>query len=91
MNSISIQVIFYKGHILYLSKDILHNTNRMEAIEALIKVQEQEMSNFWKHNSQSNPGAHFEFREMRKELAELRKERDELKKLNINKRNPDTN
>ena len=54
----------------------------MEAIEIRIKTQEQEMANFWKHNSQSNPGAQFEFREMRKELTELLKQRDALKKLN---------
>ncbi len=55
----------------------------MEAIEELIKTQEAEMSVFWKKNSQSNPGAHFEFREMRKELAELINQRDELKKIEL--------
>ena len=53
----------------------------MEAIEQLIKTQESEMTAFWKRNSQSNPAAHFEFREMRKELAELLKKRDALKKI----------
>lgn len=51
----------------------------MEAIEELIKTQEAEMTAFWKRNSQSNPGAHFEFREMRKELNELLQEREKLK------------
>jgi hypothetical protein len=51
----------------------------MEAIEELIKTQEAEMSAFWKRNSQSNPGAHFEFREMRKELNDLLQEREQLK------------
>ncbi len=37
------------------------------------------MSAFWKRNSQSNPGAHFEFREMRKELNDLLQEREQLK------------
>ena len=55
----------------------------MEAIEQLIKTQESEMSAFWKRNSQSNPAAHFEFRQMRKELAELIKQRDTLKKIEV--------
>lgn len=38
------------------------------------------MAAFWKHRSQSNPTAHFEFREMRKELNDLLKGREQLKK-----------
>jgi hypothetical protein len=64
----------------------------MEAIEQLIKTQESEISAFWKRNSQSNPGAHMEFREMRKELNDLLKEREQLKqKIETNlKQNPTT-
>jgi hypothetical protein len=65
----------------------------MEVIEELIKTQEAEMAAFWKRNSQSNPGAHFEFREMRKELNDLLKEREQLKqKIEANtKQNPTIN
>lgn len=62
----------------------------MEAIEQLIKLQESEMSAFWKHRSQSNPTAHFEFREMRKELAELIEKREALKKIAADKQQNQT-
>lgn len=61
----------------------------MEAIEKLIKMQEYELTVFWKHRSQSNPSEHFEFREMRKELDDLIKRRDDLKKIATAKQNQD--
>jgi uncharacterized coiled-coil DUF342 family protein len=53
----------------------------MEALRQQIQCLEQELREFWKRNSQSNPGAHFEIRPLKRELEQLR---TQLKRLQTN-------
>ena len=47
----------------------------MEALNTQIQILEEQLAKFWRRNSQSNPGAHMEVRELKQELRDLQQKR----------------
>lgn len=53
----------------------------MEALNSQIQILEEQLAKFWRRNSQSNPGAHMEVRELKQELRDLQEKRKQLQRL----------
>jgi polyhydroxyalkanoate synthesis regulator phasin len=53
----------------------------MEALNSQIQILEEQLAKFWRRNSQSNPGAHMEVRELKQELHDLQEKRKQLQLL----------